>query len=283
MNDGSEVEATGVERDVSHGDALMGHLRSRLVNGLIFLAPIAGVVLIWQFATIISGWPVYLLPGPMVVTVTFWKLLSSGVLFQDLLVSFGRLLIGCVAGFVIAVPLGYAIGSSRIVDRVFSPIISITQPIPGIAWIPLAILWFGLGPTAVGFIIFLAAFFPIVLNTTAGVRMVTRDLIRVGRVFQFSRRMMAFDVVLPGALPYIVTGVRLGFGYGWRALVAGEMIAATNGLGYMIFQARDFLKTDEVIVGMLTIGMFWAVIERLVLRPIERRTIERWGIASAAA
>jgi NitT/TauT family transport system permease protein/taurine transport system permease protein len=95
--------------------------------------------------------------------------------------------------------------------------------------------------------------------------------------------MVLLDVVIPGALPYIVTGTRLGFGYAWRALVAGEMIAATSGLGYMIFQARDYLKTDEVIVGMLTIGLFWAAIERLVLRPIERRTIERWGLAAPAA
>lgn len=281
MRESGEIEAIVSTRQLARGHAAT--LLHSLVNVLIFAAPIAGAILLWQLVTIVSGWPNYLLPGPLAVAVTFWKLVSSGVLLQHLLASFGRLLIGCVAGFVIAVPLGYAIGSSRIVDRIFSPLISITQPIPGIAWIPLAILWFGLGPTAVGFIIFLGAFFPIVLNTTTGVRTITRDLMRVGRVFQFSRRMMAFDVVLPGALPYIVTGVRLGFGYGWRALVAGEMIAAASGLGYMIFQARDYLKTDEVIVGMLTIGLFWAAMERLILRPIERRTIERWGIASAAA
>jgi len=253
------------------------------LGALLFAAPIAGFILVWHVATKISGWPEYLLPGPAAVALTFWKLLSSGVLLEYLLVSFGRLMLGCVAAFVVAVPLGYAIGSWRLMDRIFSPLISITQPIPGIAWIPLAILWFGLGPTAVGFIIFLSAFFPLVLNTTTGVRTVTRELIRVGRVFQFSHRMMVFDVALPGALPYIVTGARLGFGYGWRALVAGEMIAATSGLGYMIFEARDYLKTDEVIVGMLTIGLFWAAMERLILRPIERRTIERWGMASAAA
>lgn len=281
IRESGEFETIAPAQQSARGHA--ARLLRSLANGLIFLAPITGVVLLWQVVTIVSGWPTYLLPGPLAVAATFWKLVSSGVLFNYLLASFGRLLIGCVAGFVIAVPLGYAIGSSRIADRIFSPLISITQPIPGIAWIPLAILWFGLGPTAVGFIIFLSAFFPIVLNTTTGVRTVTRELIRVGRVFQFPQRMMVFDVVLPGALPYIVTGVRLGFGYGWRALVAGEMIAASSGLGYMIFQARDYLKTDEVIVGMLTIGLFWAGIERLILRPIERRTIERWGIASAAA
>lgn len=282
VNGSGEFEAIGVEQRVARSSALTAVL-STVINVLIFLAPMVGALILWQLATVVSAWPQYLLPGPLVVAATLWKLLTSGVLLSYLLASIGRLLLGCVVAFVIAVPLGYAIGSSRITDRIFSPLISITQPIPGIAWIPLAILWFGLGPTAVGFIIFLSAFFPIVLNTTTGVRTVTRELIRVGRVFQFSHRMMVFDVVLPGALPYIVTGVRLGFGYGWRALVAGEMIAATSGLGYMIFHARDYLRTDEVIVGMLTIGLFWAAMERLILRPIERRTIERWGIASAAA
>jgi len=275
-----------VKAIVSAQQLARGHLATLVrgsVDALIFAAPIAGFIVLWHLATMVSGLPDYLVPGPVAVALTFWNLVSSGVLLDYLLASFGRLLIGSLAAFLIAVPLGYAIGSSRVMDRMFSPLISITQPIPGIAWIPLAILWFGLGPAAVGFIIFLSAFFPLVLNTTTGVRTVTRELIRVGHVFQFSHRMMVFDVVLPGALPYIVTGARLGFGYGWRALVAGEMIAATSGLGFMIFQARDYLKTDEVIVGMLTIGLFWAAMERLILRPIERRTIERWGMASAAA
>ena len=255
----------------------------RLQNILIFLAPIAGVVVIWHIATLVSDWPDYLLPSPLVVAKTLWKLLSSGLLLEYLVASVGRLMVGCFVGFAVAVPLGYAIGTSRIMDRIFSPVVSITQPIPGIAWIPLAILWFGLGPAAVGFIIFLAAFFPILLNTVAGVRTVSRDLVRVGHVFHFPRQMMVFDIILPGSLPFIVTGTRLGFGYGWRALVAGEMIAASSGLGYMIFEARNYLKTDEVIVGMLTIGLFWAVVERLVLRPLERRPIERWGMSRAAA
>jgi len=252
-------------------------------GGALFLAPIAGVVVIWHVVATYAQWPPYLLPTPVKVATTLWGLLASGVLVEYLLASVGRLLLGCVAGLLIGVSLGYAIGSSRLVDRVFSPIVAVVQPIPGIAWIPLAILWFGLGPTAVAFIIFLSAFFPILLNTVTGVRTISRDLIRVGKVFHLPRRMMVFDVVLPGALPYIATGTRVGFGYGWRALVAGEMIAASKGLGFMIFEARDFLKTDEVIVGMITIGLFWATVERFVLRPLERRTIERWGMSTAAA
>lgn len=266
----------------SIGSSARLYFTSRGKELLIFLMPIAGFVLVWEIATLIFRWPPYLLPSPLDVGATFWGMAISGQLGQDLIVSVGRLLLGSVSAFCLAVPLGYAIGSSRMADRIFSPLVAMTQPIPGIAWIPLAILWFGLGPAAVAFIIFLAAFFPMLLNTVSGVRTVGRDLQRVGRVFHFNRRMWLFDVMLPGALPYIVTGVRLGFGYGWRALVAGEMIAASSGLGYMIFNARNYMRTDEVIVGMLTIGLFWALVERVVLRPIERRTIERWGMVSTA-
>ena len=265
------------------GSAVQTAIAGALAEGALFLAPILVVVAVWQAATMWLQTPVYLLPSPIAVAQAAWRLLSDGTLVEYLVASVGRLFIGTVLAFAIAVPLGYAVGVSRTADRMFSPIISVAQPIPGIAWIPLAILWFGLGPMAVGFIIFLAAFFPIALNTVTGVRTISRDLVRVARVFHLPPRMVLLDVVIPGALPYIVTGTRLGFGYAWRALVAGEMIAATSGLGYMIFQARDYLKTDEVIVGMLTIGLFWAAIERLVLRPIERRTIERWGLAAPAA
>lgn len=258
------------------------HVR-RLRSGLLFLAPIFGLFVIWHIAVTLMNTPSYLLPTPGQVAKTFWALLVSGTLIEYLLASVGRLLLGCIGGFVVAVLLGYAIGMSRVMDRIFSPIISVFQPIPGIAWIPLAILWFGLGPGSVAFIIFLSAFFPILMNTVTGVRTIGNDYLRASKVFMFPQRMMLLDIILPGALPYIVTGTRIGFGYGWRALVAGEMIAASSGLGYMIFDARSYMKTDEVIVGMLTIGLFWAAVERFALRPVEQRTVERWGMAKAGA
>lgn len=264
------------------GSSLMRAIGDRIKGTLIFLAPIAGIFVIWHVVSMLGNWPPYLFPSPVAVAKTAWGLIASGVLIEYLVASVGRLMLGCVAGFALAVPLGVAIGTSRFFDRLLSPVVALVQPIPGIAWIPLAILWFGLGPMAVGFIIFLSAFFPIIINTVTGVRTISPEHLRASRVFGFTPRMMLMDVILPGALPYIVTGTRLGFGYGWRALVAGEMIAAGSGLGYMIFEARNFLRTDEVIVGMLTIGLFWATVERFVLRPLERRTIERWGMATSA-
>ncbi|MBI4587701.1 MAG: ABC transporter permease [Candidatus Rokubacteria bacterium] len=245
--------------------------------------PLLTLVLLWQAMVWWKQWPPYLLPGPLEVARTFSSLLVEGILLQHLVSSIKVLLLGSIAGMAVAIPLGFWIATWRPASIFFNPIVTVLQPIPGIAWIPLAILWFGLGRTAIGFIIFLSVFFPILLNTITGVRTINRELLRVARVMLCPLWMVVTDVIVPGALAYIITGLRIGLGYGWRALVAGEMIAATSGLGYMIFDARNYLKTDEVIVGMATIGLFWALVERVLLKPLEQRTIERWGMARAAA
>ena len=246
---------------------------------ILFIGPLIVAILLWQAMVWWGQWPAYLLPGPAVVAKTFWSLLVQGVLLDHLVSSIMRLLLGSFAGVAVAIPMGFLIGTWKPAGLFFTPIITVLQPIPGIAWIPLAILWFGLGPAAVGFIIFLSVFFPILLNTVTGVRTINRDLLRVARVMMCPRWMVVTDVIVPGALAYIITGLRIGLGYGWRALVAGEMIAATSGLGFMIFDARNYLKTEEVVVGMATIGLFWALVERVMLKPLEQKTIERWGMA----
>lgn len=275
------MEAIVVKGKASNAKQIRVGLAMKAVfHGLaLYFGPLMVVALIWQIMVWWSQWPTYLLPGPVVVGRTFWSLLVQGVLLNHLISSIKVLLIGGVAGVVLAIPMGLWIATWRPADIFFNPIITVLQPIPGIAWIPLAILWFGLGPTSVGFIIFLSVFFPILLNTISGVRTISRDLLRVATVMMCPFWMVITDVIIPGALAYIITGLRIGLGYGWRALVAGEMIAATSGLGFMIFDARNYLKTDEVIVGMATIGLFWALVERVLLKPLEKKTIERWGMA----
>lgn len=252
-------------------------LKALAQGTLLYLGPLVLLLLLWQLVVTVRGLPPYILPSPGRVAAAFRDLLADGTLPAHLWASSKRLLVGSLAGFALAVPLGYAIALFRPFRILFTPIISLTQPIPGLGWVPLAILWFGLNDRAVNFIIFLSAFFPILLNTITGVRAVDRNLLRVARVMRASPAMVVTDVIIPGALPYIMTGIRIGFGYGWRALVGGEMIATTTGLGFMIFNARNYLKTDEVLVGMLTIGVFWSIVENQVLRRIEAKTIERWG------
>jgi NitT/TauT family transport system permease protein/taurine transport system permease protein len=246
---------------------------------LLFTGPLIVAIFLWQVMVWWGQWPVYLLPGPVVVANTFWSLLAEGTLLNHLGSSTMRLLLGSVVGVALAIPMGFLIATWRPAAVFFSPIITVLQPIPGIAWIPLAILWFGLGPAAVGFIIFLSVFFPVALNTITGVRTISRELLRATKVMMCPPWLVVTDVIIPGALAYIITGLRIGIGYGWRALVAGEMIAATSGLGFMIFDARNYLKTEEVLVGMATIGLFWALVERVMLTTLEKKTIERWGVA----
>jgi ABC-type nitrate/sulfonate/bicarbonate transport system permease component len=166
---------------------------------------------------------------------------------------------------------------NRTASALFMPPITFFQAIPGLAWVPLAILWLGLGPAAVTFIIFNSVFFPILFNTVLGIRSIPDNMVNAALCLGASPWVLVKDVYLPGALPSIVAGVRLGAGYGWRALIGGEMIATSTGLGFMIFDARQFLGTDVVILGMVVIGILWLVLDSLILRPLEKRTVIRWG------
>ena len=153
----------------------------------------------------------------------------------------------------------------------------------GIAWLPLAITWFGLGWTSVTFIMFNTIFFLVFFNTLVGVRAVPRIFEHAVRTLGGSRRHVIFQVLIPGALPSIVTGIRMSIGFGWRALIAAEMIATSTGLGFLIYNAANFHQSDTILVGIVTIGLLWLATDRLVLQPLERRTIERWGLVSSSA
>jgi taurine transport system permease protein len=143
-------------------------------------------------------------------------------------------------------------------------------------------LWFGYGFGAITFVIFNAVFFVVTYNTLLGVSSIPMPLRHAAASLGANHWHLLTQVILPGALPNIVTGIRTGLGFAWRGLIAAEMIATNVGLGYMLFLARDFYKTEVIVFGMIVIGMIWLVIDRLVLAPIERATIERWGLVRHA-
>jgi NitT/TauT family transport system permease protein/taurine transport system permease protein len=174
------------------------------------------------------------------------------------------------------------VGLNRRLAAVLEPITGFFNALSGIAWLPLAVTWFGLGWASVTFIMFNTIFFLVFFNTLVGVRTVPRLFESAVRTLGGSRRHVILQVLIPGAMPSIVTGIRLSIGFGWRALIAAEMIATTTGLGFLIFNAQNFHQTDAILVGIITIGILWLVTDRLVLRPIERWTIERWGLVSAS-
>jgi len=222
------------------------------------------------------------LPSPITVAKAAWQLLfdpelrlfSGGVyngnLIGHALVSTGRVILGFSVGVIVAVPLGVLLARSRRLEPYVDPVLQILRPIPPIAWTPLAILWFGIGLEAIVFLIFLGAFWPMLLNTISGIREVPPILGRAAASLGASRRQTLFTVVLPAAIPFLFTGLRLSFGSAWITIVAAELIAASEGLGYLIMNARRILAAPDIIVGMLMIGLLGLTFDRL-FRALERR------------
>jgi sulfonate transport system permease protein len=242
-----------------------------LGRGALYVALPLAVIAAWQGAYLAGVRPV-LLPSPATVATTFWELAASGELGHHLAVSLGRVLEGFGIASALALPLGIGIGMSRTLDRATDLLIQLIKPIPPIAWIPLAILWFGIGEQPKIFIIALGAFFPVLVNTIDGIRQTDWRYVELARVLEVPRWRFVMQVVLPGALPAIMTGLRLGLMLGWICVVAAELIAASSGVGYLIMDARQLSQTDVVLVGMFTIGAMGKLLDSL-LRLLERRLI----------
>jgi ABC-type nitrate/sulfonate/bicarbonate transport system permease component len=257
----------------------MSSWKKRLSDVIWLLCPFLVVIGIWQAVAVMEIFPPFLFPKATKVLITFQEYIASGELFEHILDSLVRLSLGFAVGFGLGFPLGIAMGSNRLIARAFDPLVNFFQAIPGLAWVPLAILWFGLGYKAVTFVIFPNVFFPVCFNTITGVRGIPQVLINSALTCGANYFQVVREILIFGALPSVVTGIRVGMGFGWRALVGGEMIAATSGLGFLIFDARQFLKTDVIIMGMATMGLMWLLMDRFILKPWELRTIERWGMA----
>jgi len=218
-----------------------------------------------------------LLPPPSRVVAAFWTLTISGELPRHIAISLGRVLAGFALAAAAGLALGLAIGLSRRIDRATDLFLQLLKPIPPIAWIPLAILWFGIGEAPKVFIIFLGAVFPVLVNTVDGIRQTDPRHVELARILEVPRRRFILQVVLPGALPAIMTGLRVGVMVAWMCVVASELIAASSGIGYLIMDARQLSQTDVVLVGMITIGALGKLLDTLLKR-VEGRLI-RWKTA----
>jgi NitT/TauT family transport system permease protein len=196
----------------------------------------------------------------------FISWLFSGELPHDTLASFLRVMGGFLIGTILALPLGLLMGTSRFLYNLFNPLIQILRPIPPIAYIPLAILWFGLGNPPALFLISLGAFFPVLMNTISGVQHVDQLMIRAARNLGADGTTLFLRVILPAATPHILTGLRVGIGVAFIVVIVAEMIAVNNGLGYRILEAREFLWSDKIIAGMITIGILGLAIDTAMSR-----------------
>ncbi len=200
----------------------------------------------------------------------FGKLVANGELWTHIVASLERIFYANLAALALGVPLGLAMGLYRPVEKMFDGLIGLFRPIPPLAWVPLSILWLGIGTLSVVFITFLAAFFAVLINTIAGARAVDRLHVRAALSLGAGRRRMMTHVVMPSVAPYIFTAFRIALGVSWMSIVAAELVAASSGLGYMIMYYREVLRTDAIIVGMLTIGVIGLMMD------LATRRLERW-------
>ncbi len=245
-------------------------------KGVLLILVVLGL---WE-AIVMLGWVnAKILPPPHAVAIKWWEYLTpqqpydsgsetrmswllSGELIQDASGSLYRVLAGFVIGTMLAIPLGLIMGASPKAYQLCNPLLQILRPIPPIAYIPLAILWFGLGNPPAIFLIVIGAFFPVLMNTIAGVRAVDGIFLRAARNLGASRSTIFMRVILPASTPYILTGMRIGIGTAFIVVIVAEMIAVNNGLGFRILEAREYFWSDKIIAGMLTIGMIGLAIDQ---------------------
>jgi len=239
----------------------------------LLLAPMI-ILTIWQLLSSAGLLLDVILPSPVKVVKAFWGMIKDGTLLLDLKVSGFRVLTGYLFGVAIGLTLGMLCGFSKVIERFFSPIVDVLRQIPLYAWIPLIILWFGIGETSKQVIIAKTVFMPVFLNTLQGVRGVSNDYVEVANVLELSRTKLIFKVIFPSALPSIFTGLRLGSGAAWMAVVASEMLGSLKGLGYGLMLARDFLRSDKLIALMAVIGLAGYLCDKFI-RQLETVSL-RW-------
>lgn len=233
-------------------------------------------LLLWHGISVSGRYTEDQLPGPVSILKGFVEIWKQGVVFDHLRASFKRLGMAYALGVLTAIPLGLIFGWYGRLYLAIEPFVHVLRPISPIAWFPLAVLWFKIGDPPAIFIIFLSVFFPVLLSTITAVRNVPPAYIKTARNFGSTERDILLKVVIPASFPYITVGLHIALGLGWINLVAGEMLGAQSGLGFLILDSRNFLRTDLIICGMLLVGFFGLLLDRL-MRLLERRVNKTWG------
>ena len=246
------------------------------------VATLLGILLLWWGVTAMQFISPLFSPAPQQVLHQLMTIASpqgfmEATLWQHLAASLGRILVALLAAVIIGIPVGIAMGLNDKVRAVLDPLIEIYRPVPPLAYLPLMVIWFGIGETSKILLIYLAIFAPVALSAVAGVRSVEQVRTRAARALGASYWQVVRFVVLPSALPEILTGIRIGLGVGWSTLVAAELIAATRGLGFMVQSAGEFLATDVVVAGISVIAVIAFGLE-LGLRALQRRLTPWHGV-----
>jgi taurine transport system permease protein len=252
--------------------AALGEGRSTLIS----VVTMTGIFALWWLASHLRWLPPLFLPTPETIFTRLYESATGRLTDAPLATHFGwsmfRVFTAFVAACVTAIPIGIAMGVSRIARGIFDPPIEFYRPLPPLAYLPLIVIWFGIDEFAKVLLIYLACFAPLAMSARAGVRSVSQEQIQAAYSMGASKWQVIAHVIIPGAMPEILTAMRISIGFGWTTLVAAEMVAATHGLGQMVLNASNFLRTDIVIMGIVVIG-FVAYLFDLLMRHVERLAV----------
>ncbi|QBP40993.1 ABC transporter permease [Paenisporosarcina antarctica] len=243
------------------------NLTKKLMNfgiGMVIL------VIIWQVVIWLGGYQEALLPSPLSVGKAIIDLIIEGIIFVHLQVSLGRFAAGYLMAVFPAILLGMFLGRSPRVWQVIDPIVQVLRPVAPVAWSPFIVLWFGIGNMPAIAIIFIAAFFPVLLSTVAGVKKINPSYLKIAENLEIRNWELMYKFIFPAAFPAVVSGLRLALGTAWIFLVAGEMIGAQSGLGFLIVDSRNTLNLDYVLAGIIFIGVCGFLLDRMI------SVLERW-------
>ncbi|MDR7666288.1 ABC transporter permease [Methanosarcina sp. Z-7115] len=245
-------------------------------NGIGALSLIAAII-IWQFTADVIIQDKFTLPSFYHVIIAFFAIVKSGLVFTDILISLLHFSIGIIAALAIGIPLGINMGWFKQIDRAIDPMIEILRPIPPLAWIPFALVWFGLTHQAGGFIVFVGMVFPIIINTYTGIKNVPKIYVEAAKVLGCTRNIdLIRFIAIPSAMPSIVAGIRIAMGVGWMCIVAAEMLGvSTEGLGYSLWHYYSLHKMDFVLVYMLLLGFVGLLIDRFFRHYVDAKLL-RW-------
>jgi len=241
--------------------------------------PFIVVAALWEIVARAGVFPQQLFPTLEQIARAFVDLTIAGILPHHTVDTLLRLFAGFGLAAACGITIGMAMGRSRRAEDCLLPLVSILAPIPGLAYTPLFLLWFGPGEVSAILLVGFVSMFPVIYNTWTGVKAVKEIWLRSAQSMGANNRRLFRNVILPGALPYILTGLRLGLGQAWRILVAVEMLAAVPwGLGWLIFGAREFLNTDAMMAGVIVIALIGLALEKFVFQKLEHYTVVRWGM-----
>ncbi|MDR1872855.1 MAG: ABC transporter permease [Deltaproteobacteria bacterium] len=249
-----------------------------LINALIGLA---AILAIWEGLIIVGKYPPALLPPPTKVLAGFREIAVSGALVEHVLVTLRRFFMGYLSACALGIALGLVCGWLTRLWAVTEPVVHVLRPISPVAWFPFIVMWFGIGDIPATVIIFISAFFPVLLSTVAATRLINPLYLKVARNFGVKQPLLMSKIILPAIFPNIVTGLHLALGAAWIFMVAGEMLGAQSGLGFLIIDARNGFRTDLVVCAMITIGVLGLIFDRAIVI-FERWANRVWGVGPAA-